>query len=134
MTEVTTKRTGVKQESGEAKPMHTGQLVREMVYSVLSRQAQARAGRTGEPFGDALVAVRRTESGRQLEELRLGPHGAERADLWQRGLVSERAKERGRVWRAGRPTGVKPMPPDPATAVATAAVTPIRRADGRTTA
>lgn len=95
---------GVKQESGEAKPMHPEQLVREMVYSVLSRQAEARVGRTGESFGDALVAVRRTESGRQLEDLRLGAHGAERADLWQKGLVSERAKERGRVWRTERQT------------------------------
>jgi len=109
--------------------MHPEQLVREMVLSVLSRQAAVLPARTGEPFADALVAVRRTESGRQLEELRLGPHGAERADLWQRGLVSDRAKERGRVWRTERQTRERPFPAN----VATAPAKFIRHPGGRTT-
>jgi DNA-binding NarL/FixJ family response regulator len=82
---------------GKVKPMHAEQLVREMVQSVLSRQAMAIVERTGEPFGDALVAVLQTEAGRQLEELRLGPHGAERADRWQAGLAPKRDKERRRT-------------------------------------
>ena len=82
---------------GKVKPMRDDQLVRDMVHSVLSRQAMASAERTGEPFEDALAAVLRTEPGRQLEELRLGPHGAERADRWQEGLAPERDKERRRA-------------------------------------
>lgn len=87
---------------GKVKPMRPDQLVREMVHSVLSRQAMASAGRTGEPFETAMAAVLQTESGRQLEELRLGPHGDERADLWQEGLALTRDKERRRSRREER--------------------------------
>ncbi len=87
---------------GKVKPMRADQLVRDMVHSVLSRQAMASAERTGEPFEDALSAVLRTEAGRQLEELRLGPHGAERADRWQAGLAPERDKERRRARKEER--------------------------------
>ena len=87
---------------GKMKPMHAEQLVRDMVHSVLSRQAMASAERTGEPFEDALSAVLQTEAGRQLEELRLGPHGAERADRWQAGLAPERDKERRRARKEER--------------------------------
>ena len=37
----------------------------------------------------------RTEAGRQLQELRDGPHGSERADEWQENLVCSRAEARG---------------------------------------
>src|SRR5215210_2278102 len=87
---------------GKVKPMRADQLVRDMVRSVLSRQAMASAERTGEPFEDALAAVLRTEAGRQLEDLRLGPHGAERADQWQAGLAPEREKERRRARKEER--------------------------------
>lgn len=87
---------------GKVKPMHPDQLVREMVHSVLSRQAMASAGRTGESFERAMITVLQTESGRQLEELRLGPHGGERADLWQEGLALKRDKERRRARREER--------------------------------
>jgi DNA-binding NarL/FixJ family response regulator len=97
----------VRRLQGKVKPMHPDQLVREMVYSVLSRQAMASAGRTGESFERAMVAVLQTESGRQLEELRLGPHGAERADLWQEGLAPGRDKERRRDRREERNRAVE---------------------------
>jgi hypothetical protein len=65
-----------------------------MVDEVLSRQAVARADQTGELFEDALDAVLETEAGRQLRELRDGPHRHERADEWQANVAKERAEER----------------------------------------
>ena len=44
--------------------------------------------------GEALYAVVRTEAGRQLQELRDGPHGSERAEEWQETLVRCRVEER----------------------------------------
>jgi hypothetical protein len=66
--------------------------VADMVEEVLARQAAVRARWSGESFGDALGAVVRTEAGRQLQELRHGPHGVERADEWQENLVRSRAE------------------------------------------
>ena len=63
----------------------------------MARQAGARAGRTGEPFEEALKAVLETEAGRQLGELRDGSHGYERAQEWQQDLPRKRAEERGRA-------------------------------------
>ena len=74
--------------------MKKKQRVSEMANEVLARQAKRRARRTGEPFEEALEAVRKTEAGRQLEELRDGPHGVERAQEWQEGMSRERADER----------------------------------------
>jgi hypothetical protein len=70
------------------------QKVADMADEVLARQARARAERTGEPFDEALKAVLETEAGRQLGELREGPHGHEKAHQWQEELAWERAKER----------------------------------------
>ena len=70
------------------------QKVADMADEVLARQARARAERTGEPFDEALKAVLETEAGRQLRELREGPHGHEKADQWQEELARERAEER----------------------------------------
>ncbi len=70
------------------------QKVAEMADEVLARQARTCAERTGEPFEEALKAVLETEAGRQLGELRAGPHGREKADQWQEGLARERAEER----------------------------------------
>jgi hypothetical protein len=67
-----------------------------MADEVLARQARARAERTGEPFEEALKAVRNTEAGRQLEELREGPHRHEKANQWQEDMPRERAEERHR--------------------------------------
>ena len=74
--------------------MHKEQRVSDMVDEVLARQAKARVERTGESFEDALEAVMESEVGSKLEELRAGPHGEERAEKWQEGLLRRRAGER----------------------------------------
>ena len=76
--------------------MHKNQTVAEMAIDVLARQAGARAKRTGEPFEEALKAVLETEAGRQLRELRDGPHRNEGAEDWQEDLMQQRAQERKR--------------------------------------
>jgi hypothetical protein len=75
--------------------MRKNQRVAEMAQEVLERQARDRAERTREPLEDAFEAVLRTEAGRQLEELRDGPHGDERAQEWQENMRRERAEEQG---------------------------------------
>jgi hypothetical protein len=74
--------------------MHSEQIVADMADDVLARQAVVRARWSGESLGEALGAVLRTEAGRQLQELRDGIHGSERADEWQENLVRCRAEER----------------------------------------
>jgi hypothetical protein len=76
--------------------MRKKQRVADMAEEVLERQARERAERTGEPFEDALKAVLETEAGRQLEELRDGPHAHERAHEWQENIPRERIEERHR--------------------------------------
>ena len=76
--------------------MRKKQRVSEMAQEVLERQARELAGRTGEPLEDAFEAVLETEAGRQLEELRDGPHGHERAHEWQENIRRERIEERHR--------------------------------------
>jgi hypothetical protein len=76
--------------------MHKNQRVAEMTLDVLACQAGDRAQRTGEPFEEALKAVLETEAGRQLRELRDGPHRDERAQDWQEDLMQQRARERKR--------------------------------------
>jgi hypothetical protein len=73
--------------------VHAEQKVADMVEEVLARQAAVHARWSGESLGDALYAVVRTEAGRQLQELRDGPHSSERADEWQENLVRSRAAE-----------------------------------------
>ncbi len=77
--------------------MQKNQRVAEMAIDVLARQAGERAERTGEPFEEALKAVLKTEAGRQLRELRDGPHRDERAQEWQEDLPRKRAEERSRA-------------------------------------
>jgi len=69
-----------------------------MAQGVLSRQARAQAQRTGGPFVEALEDVVETPAGRQLEELRCGPHRDEEARYWQANLLFERVSE-----QAGHP-------------------------------
>jgi hypothetical protein len=76
--------------------MRAEQTVSEMAQVVLSRQA--RAQRTGEPLVEALEAVVETPAGRQLEELRSGPHQDEEVRYWQANLLFERVSE-----QAGHP-------------------------------
>jgi hypothetical protein len=73
--------------------MRAEQTVNEMAQEVLSRQARALTQRTGEPFVEALEAVLETPAGRQLEELRSGPHQHEEARYWQANLLFERVSE-----------------------------------------
>jgi hypothetical protein len=74
--------------------MEKKQRVGAMADEILARQAKARAERTGESFEEALKAVRKTEAGRQLEELSQGPHRDKRAEEWQEDMSRERAEER----------------------------------------
>ena len=76
--------------------MKKNQRVAEMAEEVLARQARARAQRTGESFEEALKAVRKTEGGRQLEELREGGHRHKRAQDWQEDIARERDEEQHR--------------------------------------
>jgi hypothetical protein len=73
--------------------MRAEQTVKEMAQEVLSRQAMALARRTGGPFVEALEAVLETPAGRQLEELRCGPHQDEETRSWQANLLFERVSE-----------------------------------------
>src|SRR5919202_5156896 len=78
----------------KGKTMYAEQIVADMADDVLARQAAARARWSGESFGEALGAVLRTEAGRQLQDLRDGVHGSEKAKEWQENLVRRRAEER----------------------------------------
>ena len=78
--------------------MRAEQTVKEMAQEVLSRQARALTQRTGEPFVEALEAVIETPAGRQLEELRCGPHQYKEVRYWQANLLFERVSE-----QAGHP-------------------------------
>jgi len=70
------------------------QNVTEMANEVLMRQAKARSDRSGEPIEEAMEAVVDTEAGKQLTELRDGPHGEEGVGEWQVSMARERAQER----------------------------------------
>jgi len=87
--------------------MHPEQRVYEMVEEVLQRQATDLCKRSGCSPQEALEAILRTVAGRQLSDLREGPHAQEKAWEWQEGLLWERALERlgmGRYmeWLEGR--------------------------------
>jgi hypothetical protein len=73
--------------------MRAEQTVSEMAQEVLWRQARALAQRTGESFVEALEVVVETPAGRQLEELRDGPHEEEEVRYWQANLLFERVSE-----------------------------------------
>jgi len=77
--------------------MHKKQRVADMATAVLTRQAEARVEQTGEPFEEAFKAILQTEAGRQLAELRDGPHRDEEAEQWQKDLPQKRARERKRA-------------------------------------
>jgi hypothetical protein len=78
--------------------MRAEQTVSEMAEEALSRQARSLAQRTGEPLVEALEVVLETPAGRQLEELRCGPHRHEETRYWQANLLFERVSE-----QAGHP-------------------------------
>ena len=74
--------------------MREDQSVAEMANEVLMRQARARAERRGEPIEDAMEAVLNTDAGKQLRELRDGPHGEESVEESQLEVARERAQQR----------------------------------------
>lgn len=82
--------------------MHRNMRVDDLAAEVLVRQARAHAERTDEPFEAALEVVLETEAGRQLEELRDGPHRDKSARRWQEDLRRERAEERTQTRRGRR--------------------------------
>jgi hypothetical protein len=86
----------------KGKAMQNNQRVADMAVEVLVRQAETHAEQTGEAFEEALKAVIKTEAGRQLEELRNGPHRHEGAEEWQHDLPRNRAQERRRARREER--------------------------------
>jgi hypothetical protein len=79
--------------SEKRKARQRNQSVADMTVDLLARQAGDRAKRTGEPFEEALKSVLETEAGRQLGELRDGPHRDEKTNLCQEDLVQQRARE-----------------------------------------
>ena len=90
--------------------MRDDQSVAEMANEVLMRQARARADRNGEPIEAAMKAVVGTEAGKQLADLRDGPHGDEGVEEWQVGIAQERARERAGAL-GGRPEEEVPEHP-----------------------
>ena len=89
--------------------MREDQSVAEMANEVLLRQAKRRSDRSGEPIEVAMEAVLNTEAGKQLSDLRDGPHGEERVEEAQVGVARERAKER--VEDLGKRLGEAPEDP-----------------------
>jgi hypothetical protein len=78
----------------ERSTVREDQSVAEMANEVLMRQAKVRADRSGEPIEEAMEAVLNTEAGKQLKELRDGPHSEESLKEAQVGVARERAQER----------------------------------------
>jgi hypothetical protein len=74
----------------EKRVVQHDQSVNEMVEEVLTRQAEFRAKRTGEPFEQAFKAVLGTEAGGQLRQLGDRPHSHRKAHQWQEELAQER--------------------------------------------
>ena len=81
--------------------MHDDQTVAEMANEVLMRQAKTRADRNGEPIEAALGAILGTDAGKQLTDLRDGPHGEKGIEEWQAGLLEHRAEQRARAGLPG---------------------------------
>jgi hypothetical protein len=74
--------------------MREDQSIAEMANEVLMRQARIRSKRSGEPIEAAMEAVLNTEAGKQLRELRNGPHSEESVEEAQVSMARERAQER----------------------------------------
>ena len=71
--------------------MREDQSLAQMANEVLMRQAKVRADRSGEPFEEAMEAVLNTEAGKQLRELRDGPHSEESVEQAQVSVARDRA-------------------------------------------
>lgn len=76
------------------KGLRESQRVADMADEILVYQARLHAERTGESFDGALETVLGTEAGRQLRELRDGPHRDQSAERWQEDMARKRARKR----------------------------------------
>jgi len=85
------------------------QTVSEMANEVLTRQAKGRADRDGESIEEAMEAVLRTEAGRELRDLRDGPHGEE--GIQESQVEAARARARERAEDLGKRLGEDPESP-----------------------
>jgi hypothetical protein len=65
-----------------------------MVEEVLQRQAKALLERSGYSLQEAMESVLQTDAGRELRELRDGPHAQEKVRDWQENLLWNRTLER----------------------------------------
>ena len=74
--------------------MRPDQTVYEMVEEVLQRQAKALLECNGYSLREAMEAVLQTDAGRELRELRDGPHAQVKAREWQENLLWEWTLER----------------------------------------
>ena len=74
--------------------MREDQSLAQMANEVLMRQAKVRADRSGEPIASSMEAVLNTEAGKQLRELRDGPHSEESVEQAQVSVARDRAQER----------------------------------------
>lgn len=74
--------------------MREDQSVAEMANEVLMRQAKIRSERSSEPIEVAMEAVLTTEAGKQLRELRDGPHSEESVEEAQVVAARERVLKR----------------------------------------
>ena len=89
--------------------MQPEQTVSEMANEVLARQAKARAEWGGEPIEEAMEAALYTDAGRELRDLREGPHGEEGVQEAPVEAARERARERAED--LGKPLGKIPGHP-----------------------
>ena len=89
--------------------MREDQSIAEMANEVLMRQAKIRSDRSGEPIEVAMETVLNTEAGKQLRELRNGPHSEESVEETQVGVARERAQKR--VEDLGKRLGETPEVP-----------------------
>jgi hypothetical protein len=80
----------------ERSTVREDQSLAQMANEVLMRQAKVRADRSGEPIEEAMEAVLNTEAGKQLKELRDGPHSEESLKEAQVGAARERVEDLGK--------------------------------------
>ena len=92
---------GITAVAKEGEIVQRDQTVFEMVQEVLEHQARAMAFQTGQTLEAAMQAIVDTEAGRQLRELRDGPHRDEKAAEWQTSLLWQRIEERHYSWVEG---------------------------------
>ena len=78
--------------------MRRDQTVSELVVEILAYQAKILVDRTGQSFENALVAILKSDAGRQLEVLADGPHRHEKARDWLASLAWEDAEGSHLSW------------------------------------